>query len=171
MARFCNQSIWILVLLIILTFSCSKEKPKVQPKVSVETVVIEPQTIPILFQFVGICESSHQVEIWSRVEGYLKKVNYTEGGAVKEGDLLFEIDSKEFAANVAQVEANLEREKAGLPMLDLCTEKYHFDEKWAKEDPECKKRIEAYEAGDKSALGNAELAPTKVNQPNGGMKE
>ena len=29
---------------------------------------------------------------------------------------------------------NLEREKAGLPPLDLCTEKYNFDKKWADDD-------------------------------------
>ena len=64
-------------------------------------------------------------------------------------------------------EMNLEREKAGLPPLDLCTEKYHFDEKWAKEDPECKKRIEAYEAGDKTALGTSQLSNSnKKSQEN-----
>jgi len=40
----------------------------------------------------------------------------------------------------------------------LCTEKYYFDEGWAKEDPDCKERIEAYEAGDYSALGTQELS-------------
>jgi len=52
---------------------------------------------------------------------------------------------------------NIEREKAGLPPLDLCTEKYHFDEKWADDDPECKERISRYEAGDTKALGNTKL--------------
>jgi len=40
----------------------------------------------------------------------------------------------------------------------LCTEKYYFDEGWAKEDPNCKVRIEAYEAGDTSALGTQGLS-------------
>ena len=46
---------------------------------------------------------------------------------------------------------NLEREKAGLPPLDLCTEKYGFDKKWADDDPVCAERIAKYEAGDKTA--------------------
>ena len=53
---------------------------------------------------------------------------------------------------------NVEREKAGLPPLDICTEKYYFDEDWANDDPNCKVRIEAYEAGDTSALGAQELS-------------
>ncbi len=58
-------------------------------------------------------------------------------------------------------QTNNERKKAGLPPLDLCTEKYHFDEKWADDDPECKERISRYEAGDATALGN-----TKLVEPN-----
>lgn len=54
-------------------------------------------------------------------------------------------------------QTNYEREKAGLAPLDLCTEKYGFDKKWADDDPICKERIERYEAGDKSALGHPTL--------------
>jgi len=59
---------------------------------------------------------------------------------------------------------NIERKKAGLPPLDLCTEKYHFDEKWADDDPECRERISRYEAGDATALGNTK--PSEPNQEN-----
>lgn len=58
-------------------------------------------------------------------------------------------------------QTNMEREKAGLPPLDLCTEKYHFDEKWADDDPKCKERISRYEAGDTTALGNRKLDESK----------
>ncbi len=58
-------------------------------------------------------------------------------------------------------ETNLEREKAGLAPLDLCTEKYNFDRGWAMKDPNCKKRILAYEAGDKNALGTPQLGEKK----------
>lgn len=68
-------------------------------------------------------------------------------------------------------ETNLERQKLGLQPLDLCTEKYNFDEKWAKDDPECKVRVEKYEAGDKSALGNPELKSTEESQPKEKSKE
>ena len=57
---------------------------------------------------------------------------------------------------------NMEREKAGLLPLDLCTEKYNFDKGWAEEDPQCASRIRAYEAGDKGALGVPQLTTTTV---------
>jgi len=59
-------------------------------------------------------------------------------------------------------QTNLEREKAGLPPLDLCTEKYGFDKKWADDDPVCAERIAKYEAGDKTALGHPTL---EVKEP------
>jgi hypothetical protein len=63
---------------------------------------------------------------------------------------------------------NIERHKAGLPPLDLCTEKYHFDEGWAKNDPACKARIEEYEAGNKGALGVPQLYEETNKQKQGG---
>jgi len=53
---------------------------------------------------------------------------------------------------------NLDREKSGLEPLDLCTEKYHFNPIWAKDDPACRERIKRYEAGDESALGSPQAA-------------
>lgn len=72
-------------------------------------------------------------------------------------------DAKErFIENFNQT--NFEREKAGLPPLDLCTEKYHFDKNWADDDPICKERISRYEAGDKAALGHP-VMPSVAEEP------
>src|SRR5690606_27141304 len=57
---------------------------------------------------------------------------------------------QEFLSNFQAT--NTEREKNGLPPLDLCSEQYRFDRSWAREDKNCRERIKAYEAGDKTAL-------------------
>jgi len=49
-------------------------------------------------------------------------------------------------------QTNAEREAKGLKPLDWCSEAYHFDKKWAMKDKNCKRRIEAYEAGNLNAL-------------------
>lgn len=46
----------------------------------------------------------------------------------------------------------LEREKAGLPKLDWCSQTYKFDRAWAAEEPGCAERILRYEKGDTAAL-------------------
>lgn len=47
---------------------------------------------------------------------------------------------------------NMERERAGLKPLDVCSEKYKFDPGWAAEEPTCLERIQRYRAGDQAAL-------------------
>src|SRR5581483_3233917 len=47
-----------------------------------------------------------------RVTGYLLKRGYQEGGLVKKGDLLFEIDARPFEAALAEAKSQLEQAKA-----------------------------------------------------------
>jgi len=89
----------------LVVFSCGNGK-KENGEVRVVTYTVEPKTIPLTFEFVGVCQSSHLVEIRSRVQGYLEKIAYTEGAHVKEGQLLFKIDPREFQSKVAEVEAS-----------------------------------------------------------------
>lgn len=60
-------------------------------------------------------------------------------------------EKQEFLANFYQI--NLEREKAGLPLLDLCIAKYQFDKGWAMKDKTCEKKINAYIRGEIDEYG------------------
>jgi hypothetical protein len=51
-------------------------------------------------EFTGTTEALASVDVRARVKGFLKKVNFTEGSYVKEGDLLFEIEPDIFQAMV-----------------------------------------------------------------------
>lgn len=116
--------VFVFGFLLIGTFSSCEKSVKKEEKVVVETVVVEPQTIPVELEFVGVCQSSHLVQIRSRVQGYLEEITYKEGEFVHENDLLFKIDPSEFEAKVAEVEANLEREKAILWSAERAVERY-----------------------------------------------
>ncbi len=50
----------------------------------------------------------------SIVQGFVSKVNFTDNQVVKKGDVLIEIDSKDYIAKVTQAEATLESAKAQL---------------------------------------------------------
>jgi membrane fusion protein (multidrug efflux system) len=82
------------------------------PPIPVTAVRIEPQTVPVNFEYVGVAESSHIVEIRARVEGYLESINYKEGALVHSGDLLFVLDQRPFIAAVEEARGNLAREEA-----------------------------------------------------------
>lgn len=76
------------------------------------------------------------------------------GGAAVGGVIYHDAKKKqsreEFTASLRQT--NLEREKSGLAPLDMCTEKYDFDRSWARQDPECRAKVDRYEHGELSAL-------------------
>lgn len=102
-----------LILLMALASCHKKEKagPQNQP-VGVSTIIVKPKTIPATFEYVGVAESSHPVEVRARVEGYLDKVAYKEGQLVEVGDLLFQIDPRPFQAALDNAKAEVARTKA-----------------------------------------------------------
>ena len=92
-----------LALTALTLTACGKEEVKAPPApVAVQAVKVESQTVPVTVSFVAQVESSHQVEIMARVNGFLEKILYREGDVVKQGQTLFLMDQKPF---VAQVEA------------------------------------------------------------------
>ena len=95
--------------------ACSKEEADVKPApVEVQAVKVEPQTVPVAFSFVAQVESSHQVEIMARVNGFLEKILYQEGDVVKQGQTLFLMDQKPFIAQVEAARGALENTQAQL---------------------------------------------------------
>ncbi len=56
--------------------------------------------------------SGHLIQLSSRINGHVLKVNFDENKAVKAGDVLVEIDPKDYQQTVAQDEANLEAAEA-----------------------------------------------------------
>ncbi len=69
--------------------------------------------------FLGRVQAADKVELRARVEGFLEKRLFTEGGFVKEGDLLFQIDKAPFQAEVEQREADLAAAQAVLKNAEV----------------------------------------------------
>jgi len=94
--------------------SCSKPQPAAPASTSVTAVRVVSQTIPADFQYVGVAESSHIVELRARVEGYLTKIAYPEGSLVHAGDLMFVLDQRPFVASLDMAKGELARQNAVL---------------------------------------------------------
>ena len=86
--------------------------PAPPPHVVVTTVTQRDQ--PITREWIGTTEGDVNADIRPKIEGYLMRRAYQEGSAVHRGQLLFEIDPRQAAAQLRQAEANLEQAKAGL---------------------------------------------------------
>jgi RND family efflux transporter MFP subunit len=68
-------------------------------------------------EFTGRVEGSQFVQIRARVSGYLDKIYFKPGTLVKEGDQLFQIDPRPYAATLEQAEGSLGQAKARLARL------------------------------------------------------
>ena len=105
--------------LLLLGGACQKEVAvqKAKPaKVIVQKV--EVSDVPIFAEFVGTIDGFQNAEIRARTPGYVEKVHYTEGSAVKKGDLLFTIDPILAQASVTSASGALEGAKAVLSKTD-----------------------------------------------------
>ena len=84
------------MLLSLLTLGCTPkpmEKPAAKPPEVLTTLAVS-ETIVDFEEFTGHTEAKNMIEIRARVTGYLDKVNFKEGGLVKKGQILFEIDPR-----------------------------------------------------------------------------
>ena len=100
--------------LILMSGGCTKESPtpaQSAPPV-VEVADIVRQDVPIQREWVAALDGSTNVTIRSRVQGYLVKQNYSNGAAVKAGEVLFEIDPRPFQAALEQAKADLLKAQA-----------------------------------------------------------
>jgi multidrug efflux system membrane fusion protein len=72
-------------------------------------------------EFSGRLEAVERVDIRSRVGGFIVSTNFTPGGMVKKGDLLFVIDPRPFQAEASRAEAaaSSARARADLAKLEL----------------------------------------------------
>lgn len=91
-----------------------KKAGKKRAAVPVTTALAAPQSLPVEIRATGHCEAQLTVEIRSQVTGVLKSVHFQEGQEVKAGDLLFTIDPRPFAADLAKAEALLAKDRADL---------------------------------------------------------
>ncbi len=82
--------------------------------VTVTTVNAKRQPMPVVIDAVGTVESEHSVAIRPQTNGVLEAVLFKEGDRVKQGQVLFRIDSRPMLASVEQARAALARDQAQL---------------------------------------------------------
>jgi RND family efflux transporter MFP subunit len=115
---------WLALPLVMLAFGC--EKPEPPPAAALEVVVAKvlQQDVSIYGEWVGTTEGYINAQIRPQVKGYVLKRNYREGSVVKQGELLFEIDPREFQAILNQTRGALGQAQAGLGKATLDVERY-----------------------------------------------
>ena len=92
-----------------LVAGCENGTTPTQGSKKPKVVVTHPITGKVVdFQdFTGRLKAVKMVEIRARVSGYVTDIPFKEGDLVKEGDTLFQIDSRPYKADLSQTEANV----------------------------------------------------------------
>lgn len=104
-----------LAIAIAAVCGCREEAPVVAPPpTEVAVLEVKPRTVPVTFEHVAQTQSSHEVDIRSRVTGFLDKRTYTEGAIVEKGQVLFLMDKKPFQAQLDAMQGALAQEQARL---------------------------------------------------------
>jgi RND family efflux transporter MFP subunit len=93
--------------------STAQAPPRPQA-VSVEVAKAEKKPVPFDVDSIGAVTPISSVALKSRIETTIMEVHFEDGARVKEGDLLFTLDSRQIDAQIAQAEGNLARSRSQL---------------------------------------------------------
>lgn len=99
------------LLAVILTLTACKDENSDKNRQAqmpiVEAVRVEPENVPLSFEFSARAQGSKETQVRARVGGILLKRNYVEGSTVEEGSVLFEIDPAPYQVALNQAKAKL----------------------------------------------------------------
>ena len=99
-----------LLVCLSCVMGCSRKQAQVKPAApEVLMTTVTPQDVPRVLERVATLDGFINANINAQVQGYLVSRDYQEGGGVKTGDLLFQIDPRPFEAASAQAKGNLSK--------------------------------------------------------------
>jgi len=84
------------------------------PPLIVTTYQVKLNDIPVSMEYPAKIKSMQQVNVVARVNGIIEKKNFTEGNFVKEGEVLYQIDSTRYEAFMQEALADVEMKIATL---------------------------------------------------------
>jgi membrane fusion protein (multidrug efflux system) len=153
------------ILLVALSVAgCGRDKPVAKPAaqaVPAAVMTVTAGNAPYEGEFVGETESSQEVEIRARVEGFLESINYSEGSVVHKGDVLFQMDRKPFEAALAAARAEMEAQQARLATASANLKRVG---PLAAEDALSQKDLDDAQGSRDAAIAAVEGAKSRVQQ-------
>jgi len=109
---------------LLLLSACGGKKQEPPPPPEVGIVVLRTQSVPVTTVLAGRTNSFMTSDVRPQVNGIIKARLFTEGGLVRAGQTLYEIDPALYRAAVDQARANLANAEAALASARALAERY-----------------------------------------------
>jgi multidrug efflux system membrane fusion protein len=106
------------------TAAVQKQAGPGRPAVPVKTAPVEKADFPVYLTGLGTVQGFNTVQVRTRVDGQILKVDFKEGQLVKQGDTLVEIDPRPFQAALDQAKAKKAQDEANLANANLDLQRY-----------------------------------------------
>ncbi|MBK6423644.1 MAG: efflux RND transporter periplasmic adaptor subunit [Gemmatimonadetes bacterium] len=100
----------LLPLLFLALAACKDPAPPAPPPASVGVGVVRRQDVPVVLPATGTVEPIQTAAVAAQVNGIVERPAFQEGDEVRQGEVLFRIDPRPYAAELAQQEAVLARD-------------------------------------------------------------
>jgi len=110
----------------LLLTACGKGNPQAgrqMPPAQVSVEAVTPQSVPLVRNLVGRLSAYRSADVRARVSGVLLKREYQEGGMVRKGQVLFQIDPAPLKATLDAARATLAQAQANYTNQRIAAER------------------------------------------------
>lgn len=114
----------LIVPVIVAAAACGRKAPPPPAPVEVSVTPVIQRDVPVVSEWIGTLDGSVNADIRPKVEGYLRRQVYKEGQFVHAGDLLFEIDPRQFRAALQQAQGAVGQADAQLAKASKDVERF-----------------------------------------------
>jgi RND family efflux transporter MFP subunit len=158
--------------------ACHRAAPPKPPPPKVEVAEVMQVDVQIRRDWVATLDGFMNADIRPQVEGYVREQVYRDGAYVKQGDVLFLIDPRNYKAAMDQVSSTLARNVAALEKARLdvkrdrmLIEGQYIPQQQLDNDVSAEREAEATVASTRASLAQAQLNHgwTKVTSPMSGI--
>jgi RND family efflux transporter MFP subunit len=107
--RLANLAAVVALLAVTMSVGCERQAASAPPPAppDVEVTPVIQKDMPVEGEWIGTLEGYVNAQIQPHVTGYLIRQDYQEGGFVRQGQMLFEIDPRPFQAALDQAKGEL----------------------------------------------------------------
>jgi len=97
---------------------------RAQPSVPVDVALTVRKKVPVLIESLGTVTPMASVAVKTRVDSEISAVHFQDGAMVRQGDLLFTLDTRAIEAQIRQAEGALARDRAQLEGAERDVRRY-----------------------------------------------